>query len=181
MMALALLALPAQAEECFSGLPRQVQYDNGQTYTIIQHHGDDLTYTTPYEGYQDSVTKTHLMLFPKQSRMGARATEFRWSSRLPGMGALTPGYSFDLSAEMKSGDGKPLPYNAKGQVLGIEPVEVGKCSYDALVVQIDTFVGETLVTSATDYLSADMMVLLKVEMTMASTGQVIKYAAIGLQ
>ena len=36
VIALLLLALPVQAEDCFSGLPKRVSFDNGKTITIIQ-------------------------------------------------------------------------------------------------------------------------------------------------
>ena len=43
LLALLAMALPAQAEECFAGLPKRVTFDSGKTITIIQHHGEDVT------------------------------------------------------------------------------------------------------------------------------------------
>ena len=103
LMVLIVLAMPAAAQECFSGKPQQLTYDNGKVATIIQRHGDDLTYTQPYEGFQDTVTKTHLMLFPKTSRAGARAVEYRWTSKLPNMDQMVPGYHFDVKGTMQVG------------------------------------------------------------------------------
>jgi hypothetical protein len=160
---LALVALPAQAEDCFSGSPRKVTYDNGQVITIIQRHGDDLTYTSPSEGNQDIVRKTHLMLFPKQSRAGARSSEHRWTSRLPRLRDLVPGYAFDIKGKMKSGEGEPVPYRNAGEVLREDVVMIGQCSYPALVITVDTYLGEELILKATDYLSPDMLILLKSE------------------
>ena len=181
LMALALLATPAQAQDCFSGEPRQVSYDTGRVITIIQRHGDDVTYTTPYEGFQDAVTKTQLMLFPKQGRAGARSTEHRWSSRLPKLRDLVPGFSFDIKGTMKSGEGEALPYRIAGEVLREEVVSIGECSYPTLAITVDTYLNDELITTATNYLSPDMKVVLRSDTVLISTSSQVKSAAVALQ
>ncbi len=181
LVALVLVAAPVQAQECFSGKPRQVTYDDGRVFTIIQRHGDDVTYTVPFAGFQDAVTKTQLMLFPKQGRAGARSTEYRWKSRLPKSKDMVPGYAFDIEGTMKSGDGEALPYRNTGSVLRVEEVLVGECSYPALVVQIDTYLNDELILTGTDHLSLDMMVILKREFVPISSGQMIASAAVALE
>ena len=42
-IALLPMALPAQAEECFSGLPKRVTFDSGRITTFIQRHGEEVT------------------------------------------------------------------------------------------------------------------------------------------
>jgi hypothetical protein len=181
MAVLVMTAAPALAEDCFAGKPRHVTYDDGHVITVIQRHGDDLTYTTPYEGFQDSVHKTHLMLFPKQSRQGARATEFRWTQALPKLDDLVPGYHFDLTGTMKSGEGDALPYRSEGEVLGTEAVMVGDCSYDAAVIRLDTYLNDELLITAKTYLSLDMMMVLKSEFVPISAGAKSAYTAVLLQ
>ncbi len=182
LMALALMALPAAAEEgCFTGAPKRIGYSDGRVVTIIQHHGDDVTFTSPYEGYQDSVTKSHLMLFPKLGRQGARATEWRWSTHLPGLGQMVPGFRFDLKGSMASGGGAALPYRAEGQVLGQEEVMVGKCAYAALVVVVTTYLDDQPVTTTTQFLSPEMRVILKSEAVPAAGGAKVAYTAVRLE
>lgn len=181
LLGLALMAAPAQAQDCFAGDPRQVTYDTGRVITIIQRHGDDITFTTPYEGFQDSVTKTQLMLFPKQGRAGARSTEYRWSSRLPKLRDLVPGYSYDIKGTMKSGDGEALPYRITGEVLREEVVMVGKCSYPTLVIAGDTYLNDELLMTGTSYLSAEMKVVLRSETVLVAAGSQVKSAAVTLQ
>ena len=180
LVALALMAQPVQAEECFSGKPTKVGYSDGRVITIIQRHGDDLTYTTPYEGFQDSVLKTHLMLFPKQGRAGARSTDYRWTSRLPKLRDLVPGYQFDLEGTMKSGDGEALAYRKSGEVLREDVVKVGSCSYPALVIAVDTYLSDQVIMTSTEYLSPDMMVILKSETVLISASQQVKSAAVAI-
>lgn len=181
-MVLALLATPAVAQEgCFDGMPRRVSYSDGRVITIIQRHGNDLTYTTPDDGFQDAVTKTHLMLFPKQGRQGARSSEYRWSSRLPGINKMVPGFQFDLKGTMKSGGGAALPYRNEGQVLGVEEVKVGKCSYPALAIKVNTWLDDQLILTGTTWLSADMMVILKSEVVPTSAGRQIAWVATALE
>lgn len=183
LMALALMTLPVAAQDtaCFAGMPKRVSYSDGRVVTIIQHHGDDVTYTTPYEGYQDSVTKTHLMLFPKLGRQGARATEWRWTSRLPGIAQMVPGFSFDLKGSMASGGGEALPYRAAGQVLAAQEVMVGKCPYAALVVVVTTYLDDQPVMTTTHYLSPDMKVIMKIEAVPAAGGAKVAYTAVRLE
>ncbi len=178
---LALMALPAQAEECFSGRPAQVRYDDGHTVTIIQRHGDDVTFTEPYAGGNDAVQKTHLMLFPKQARFGARGVEHRWTSRLPKLGDLTPGYRFDLKGTMKSGDTPAIAYRNEGQVLGQEEVKIGACVYPALVIAKNTYLDGKLAITATEYLSPDMMIILRAEAVLISDGQKTAYRAVAIR
>jgi hypothetical protein len=175
-----LAAMPVAAE-CFVGEPTKVTYSDGRVITIIQRHGDDLTYTEPYEGYQDAVSKTHLMLFPKTSRRGARATEFRWSSTLPKLKQMVPGYHFDLKATMKSGDGKALPYRVEGDVLGQEVVKVGDCSYDVLAIESATYLDDQAISVATDYLSPDLMVVLRSDVTVNGSGKQVRRTAVAIQ
>ena len=178
---LALMALPAQAEECFSGSPSHVSYDDGHEITIIQRHGDDVTYTQPYEGFQDSVHKTHLMLFSKQARHGARSSENRWTSRLPGLDDMVPGYHFDIEGTMKSGDAEAIPYRNEGEVLGVEEVKLGACSYPALVIRVNTYLNDQLAITATEYLSAEMLVLLRSEHVVVISGKVARFQAVAIQ
>jgi hypothetical protein len=183
LVALALLALPAQAEteECFTGSPRQIAYDTGRVETIIQRHGDDVTYTVPMDGFQDSVFKTHLMLFPKQSRQGARSSEVRWSSHLPDIEDMVPGYHFDLKGMMKSGEGKPLPYRVTGDVTGTGVVTLGKCPYEVRIVTLGTFLNDQPLVNAAYALSADMTVVLQSEVTPVATGKATLSTVVGLQ
>jgi hypothetical protein len=177
---LTLAAMPVAAE-CFVGQPAQVTYSDGRVITIIQRHGNDMTYTEPYEGYQDAVSKTHLMLFPKTSRRGARATEFRWSSSLPKLKQMVPGYHFDLKATMKSGDGKALPYRSEGDVLGLDVVKVGDCSYDVLAIKTTSYLDNQAISVSTDYLSPDLMVVLRSDVTIMSAGKQVKRIAVAVQ
>ncbi len=55
-----MMALPAQAQDCFSGKPKQVTYSDGHVVTIIQRHGDDLTYAQPYAGDNDAVLESQI-------------------------------------------------------------------------------------------------------------------------
>ena len=175
-----LLAMPAGAA-CFVGKPGKVSFDDGRVITIIQRHGDDLTYTEPYEGFQDIVRKTHLMLFPKAARRGARATEFRWTSRLPKLDQLVPGYHFNLKGAMKSGDGKAVPYRNEGDVLAREVVQIGACSYEVLVVKTTAYLNEQVVSVATDYLSPQMLVLLRSDISLVSAGTTISQKAVAIE
>ena len=181
LMVLALMALPAQAEDCFVGMPKQVSYDDGHVITIIQHHGGDLTYTQPYEGYQDSVHKTHLMLFSKQARFGARTTENRWTSHLPDIGDLAPGYHFDLRGTMTSGKDTEIPYRVEGEVQGREALMVGKCSYDVLVITQNTYLDGALEITTTNYLSPDMMVVLRAKVLQIRAGTQTDVQAVAVQ
>ena len=177
---LLLLALPAAAQECFAGKPQQLTYDNGKVATIIQRHGDDLTYTQPYEGFQDTVTKTHLMLFPKTSRAWARATEYRWTSKLPKLSQLVPGYHFDLKGTMQSGGGSAKPYRSAGDVLAPQVIKVGGCPYEVMVVKSTTYLGGAAIATSTDYLSAELGVVLRSEIILTSTGSQITRAVVAL-
>jgi len=181
VLALALAAGPVAAQDCFVGEPRKVSFDNGRVFTIIQRHGADVTYTVPYEGFQDSVSKTHLMLIPKQGRSGARSTEYKWSSRLPKLRDLVPGYRFDLDGTMKSGEGEALPYRLVGEVLRQEDVKIGACSYPTIVVVVETFLRDTLIFRSTSHLSADMVVLLRNESILIESGQTTDYTAVALE
>ena len=116
VLVLVMLALPAGAEECIAGRPSQLRYDDGHTITIIQRHGSDVTFTQPYEGGTDAVQKSHLMLFPKTARFGARGIEYRWTSRLPKLDDLQPGTRFDLLGTMRSGKEAEIDYRAEGDV-----------------------------------------------------------------
>ena len=175
-----VLAMPAAAE-CFAGKPGRVTYADGRVITIIQRHGDDLTYTEPYEGYQDSVSKTHMMLFPKTSRYGARATEFRWTSPLPKLKQMVPGYHFDIKGTMKSGDGKALPYRSEGDVLGQDVVTIGDCSYDVRVVKTTTYLDGQVISVATDDLSPDLGIVLRSDVSVMSAGTQVKRSVVAVE
>jgi len=181
LMALAVMASPVHAQECFTGKPTKVAYSDGHVITVIQRHGDDLTYTMPHEGFQDLVMKTHLMLFPKQIRAGERSTEYRWTSRLPKLRDMVPGFRFDIKGTMKSGDGVALPYRHVGEVLREDVVKVGGCSFAVLVVAMDTYLNDEIIIRATNYLSPDMTVLLKSEFVRKSAGRQAEYTAVSLQ
>jgi hypothetical protein len=181
ILALALLALPAQVEECFSGRPAQVRYDDGHTITIIQRHGDDVTFTQPYAGGNDAVQKTHLMLFPKQARFGARGVEHRWTSRLPKLRDLTPGYRFDLKGTMKSGDSAAIEYRNEGQVLGQEDVKMGACVFPALVIAVNTYLNGELAITSTEYLSPDMLIILRSDGAQISARKSWSYRAVAIK
>lgn len=173
-LVVACLALPAGAQECFAGKPGKVSFDDGRVITIIQRHGDDLTYTEPYEGFQDIVRKTHLMLFLKTARAGARATEYRWTTRLPKLSQMVPGYHFDLKGTMKSGDGNALPYRRTGDVLGQEVIKVGDCPYEVVKIQTETFMDDQFMDVSTDYLSPDLMIVLRSEIVPNGAQQIIR-------
>jgi hypothetical protein len=177
----AMLSVTPMTADCFVGQPGKVTYNDGRVITIIQRHGDDLTYTEPYEGYQDAVSKTHMMLFPKTSRRGARATEIRWSSPLPKLKQMVPGYHFDLQGTMKSGDGTPLPYRSEGDVLGKEVVKVGKCTYDVLVIKTATYLDNQVISVATDYLSIDLLVVMRSDINVISSGRQVKRTVVAIQ
>ena len=178
--ALALLAMPAMAE-CYSGKPQQLTFNNGRVITIIQRHGDDLTYTQPYEGFQDTVNKAHLMLFPKTARAGARSTEYRWTSALPKLSQMVPGYHFDVKGTMKSASGESLPYRSAGDVLRQDVVTVGDCPYDVMVVNSTTYLdGQPIITS-TDYLSPALGVVLRSETVPISAGTQIIQTVVAIQ
>lgn len=162
-LVLGVLALPAAAQDCFAGKPSKVSYDDGRVITIIQRHGDDVTYTEPYEGFQDIVRKTDMMLFLKTVRAGARLTEYRWISRLPKLAQMVAGYHFDIKGTMKSGDDKALPYRQVGDVLGQEMMNIGPCPYTVAKIKMETFMNNQLIIVSTDYLSTDLMVVLRSE------------------
>ena len=180
LLALLAMALPAQAEECFAGLPKRVTFDSGKTITIIQRHGEDVTYTSPYVGGNDVVSKTHLILFPRQTRLASRFLEYRWDSRLPGLDDLVPGYHYDVSGTMKSGDDTPRDYRIVGDVLGVDVVKLGKCSYPVLAIASKSFVGGAEVVATTVYLSTDMVVVLRTEGVDAA-GKRYDYKAVTLE
>ena len=177
---MALLVQPALAG-CLIGKPQQLTFDNGRVITIIQRHGDDLTYTQPYEGFQDTVNKSRLMLFPLTSRAGARATEYRWISKLPKLNQMVPGYHFDLKGTMKSGQGEALPYRVAGDVLGQDVVTVGDCPYDVIVVQNVVDLNNQPIISSTDYLSPDLGVVLRSETVPMSGGTQIIQTVVAIQ
>ena len=180
-LAAVVLAMPVAAAECFAGKPSKVTYDDGRVITIIQRHGDDITYTEPYGGFQDSVIKTHMMLFPKASRRGARVTDFRWTSSLPKAKSMVPGYHFNIKGTMKSGDGKPVPYRNEGDVLAQEVVMVGACSYDVVVVKTASYLDEQVISTATEYLSPDMMVVLRSDISLISAGTQVRRAVTAIE
>ncbi len=174
-------ALPAQADGCFSGLPKQVSFDNGKTITVIQRHGEDVTYTTPYLGGNDVVSKTHLILFPKQTRFPDRFLEYLWTTPLPKLAALVPGYHFDVAGKMTSDKDPARAYRIAGDVLAEEEVKLGKCSYTTLVIASKTYVGDTEVVDTTINLSPDMKVVLRSQSIDVATGKHSGYAAVKLQ
>jgi len=155
-----LLAEPAAAQECFSGLPKRLDYDNGGHVTIIQRHGEDFTYEAPYPGGNNVVSKTHLGIFPRDSRLPNRYFEYRWSSRLPRLPDLVPGYRFDVSGKMAAGKDEPRAYRITGEVMGPDEVRIGGCSYPVLVISRTTYVGGVEVSSDTLRFSAEMGVVL---------------------
>lgn len=176
-----MLALPAQAQECFSGKPKHVTYSDGHAITIIQRYGDDLTYAMPYAGDHDAVLESQMMLFPKHERFAGRSVEHVWPGRLPKSSVLKPGYHFDIKGTMKSGGGKAVPYRNEGDVLRSEVVMVGKCSYDAVVISMNTYINGDLAITATDYLSLDMLVLLRSDVVTAGAGKGSSYSAVGIE
>lgn len=179
-MVMALMAQPAAAE-CFTGRPQQLTYDKGRVITIIQRHGDDLTYTQPYEGFQDTVNKTRLMLFPLTARAGARSTEYRWTSKLPKLKQMVPGYHFDVKGTMKSGEGKALPYRVAGDVLGQDVVTIGDCPYAVMVVKTTVDLDNQPINSSTEYLSPDLGVTLRSEFVPISAGKQIIQTVVAIQ
>lgn len=185
VLALALVALAspslAQEAECFSGQPKKVTFDNGRTTTIIQRHGSDVTYTQPYAGGNDVVTKTHILLFPKTSRLAARLIEYRWDDRLPGLDDLAPGFHYDVAGTMKSGDGPAQDYRIVGDVLAQDVVKIGKCDYPVLVIEAHSFVGGAEVVATTVSLSTEMMVVLKTEGQDMTSGKIYSYQAVTLE
>lgn len=186
VLALALVALasPALAQEeaaCFEGQPKKVTFDNGRTTTIIQRHGSDITYTTPFAGGNDVVTKTHLLLFPKTSRKAARLIEYRWDSDLPRLDDLVAGFHYDVEGRMKSGDDPEQDYRIVGDVLAEDVVKIGKCDYPVLVIEAHTFVGGTEVVATTISLSTEMMVVLATKGTDVTTGKDHAYQAVTLE
>ena len=176
-----LLAMPVAAQECFAGKPTKVTYDDGRVITIIQRHGDDVTYTEPYGGFQDSVIKTHMMLFPKASRRGARVTDFRWTTGLPKLKAMVPGYHFNIKGTMKSGDGKPVPYRNEGEVLAQDVVKIGTCNYDVVVVKTASYLDEQVISVATEYLSPDMMIVMRSDISLVSSGTQVRRAVVAIE
>jgi hypothetical protein len=183
-LALAALAAPAVAQEeaaCFTGEPKKVTFDNGRTTSIIQRHGNDITYTTPFAGGNDVVTKTHLLLFPKTSRMAARLIEYRWDSRLPRLDDLTPGFQYDVEGTMKSGEDPAQDYRIVGNVLAQDVVKIGKCDYPVLVIAAQSFVNGTPVVETTVSLSTEMMVVLKTEGKDLTSGKAYAYEAVTLE
>ena len=181
LVAMMMLGLPVQAQECFSGLPKHVTYSDGHAITIIQRAGDDLTYATPYAGDHDAVLESQMMLFPKHERFAGRSVEHQWSGRLPKASALKPGYHFDLKAMMKSGTGAAVPYQSEGDVLRSEVVMLGKCSYDAVVIAMNTYINGDLAITATAYLSLDMLVLLRSDVVPANGGKGSSYTAVAIE
>jgi len=181
---LLVLAAPAAAQEaaaCFTGAAKKVRFDNGRTTTIIQRHGNDITYTTPFAGGNDVVTKTHLLLFPKTSRMAARLIEYRWESRLPRMDDLAVGFHYDVEGKMKSGDDPAQDYRIVGDVLAEDVVKIGGCEYPVLVIEARSFVNGTEVVVTTVSLSAEFMVVLKTEGKDMNTGKTYSYKTVALE
>ncbi|MEO6300360.1 MAG: hypothetical protein ABIO62_12125 [Paracoccaceae bacterium] len=176
-----MLALPAQAQECFSGKPKHVAYSDGHAITIIQRYGDDLTYTMPYAGDHDAVLESQMMLFPKHERFAGRSVEHKWPGRLPKSSALKPGYHFDLNGTMKSGSGAAVPYRNEGDVLRQEVVSVGACSYDVVVIAMNTYINNELAITATNYLSLDMLVLLRSDFVPISASSGASWTAVAIE
>ena len=180
VIALLLLALPVQAEDCFSGLPKRVSFDNGKTITIIQRHGEDVSFTSPYVGGNDVVSKTHLILFPRQTRLPNRLLEYRWDSRLPGLEDLVAGFHFDVAGTMRAGKDEPQDYRIVGDVLGAEEVKLGDCSYATLVIATKSYVGGAEVVTTTVNLSTEMLVVLR-SGGVDAKGKRYSYQAVGLE
>lgn len=182
-LALVTLAAPALAQEaeCFAGQPKKVTFDSGRTVTIIQRHGSDVTYTQPYAGGNDIVTKTHILLFPKTSRLAARMIEYRWDDPLPGLADLVPGFRYDVAGTMKSGDDPAQDYRITGEVLGQDVVSIGTCDYPVTVIAAQSFVGGAEVTATTTSLSTEMMVVLKAEGKDQTSGKAYAYQAVALE
>jgi hypothetical protein len=182
-MALAVLAGPVLAQEvaCFAGQPKKVTFDSGRTTTIIQRHGSDITHTSPYAGGNDVVTKTHILLFPKTSRLAARLIEYRWDDALPGLGDLVPGFHYDVAGTMKSGEDPAQDYRIVGDVLGQDVVTIGKCDYPVLVIEAHNFVGGVEVVATTVSLSPEMMVVLRTEGKDPATGKSAVQTAVMLE
>ena len=181
LVLLLAFALPARADDCFSGLAKQVSYDNGKTITIIQRHGEDVTYTSPYLGGNDVVSKTHLILFPKQVRFPDRFLEYLWDTPLPKISALVPGYHFDVAGKMTADKDPARTYQITGDVLPEEEVKLGKCSYKTVVIASKTFVGGTEVIDSTINLSPDLLVVLRSQSSDVATGKHSAYAAVKVQ
>ena len=163
VIALFLMALPAQAEDCFSGLPKRLTFDSGKTTMIIQRHGESVTHTEPYVGGNDAVIKTHLFVFPKQIRLPNRMLEYRWDDRLPGLEDMVAGYHFDVQGTMRSGDDAPIDYRIVGDVLSEEVINLGECSYGTLVIASTSYVGGVEVVATTVHLSTEMLAVLRTE------------------
>ena len=181
MLALGTLALPAQGEECFSGRPVQLSYDDGHQITIIQRNGDDVTFTQPYEGGTDAVQKTSLMLFPKTARFGARAIEYRWTSRLPKLVDLQPGTRFDLQGTMRSGKDAEMDYRVEGGVLGMAEVRLGDCAYPVLVIEMNTYMNGDLVIQASYHFSPDLTAVLQAQTLVLGTGRKTSYSVTAIR
>ena len=169
VIALLFLALPARADECFTGLPKVLTYDNGRTTTIIQRHGDSITDAAPFDGV-NVVSKSQLMIFPLQARLPNRFMEYRWDGRLPKLDQLQPGYHFDLTAELTKDGKDPGTYRMTGDVIGLQEIKIGTCPYQVLAVATETYINGAKILATTFYLSPDMKVVLGSQGVDVSTG-----------
>ena len=82
---------------------------------------------------------------------------------------------------MKSGSGAAVPYRSEGNVLRQEVVMVGKCSYDVVVIAMNTYINGDLAITATDYLSLDLLVLLQSDTVSVSAGKGASYRAVAIE
>jgi hypothetical protein len=181
LVVLLMLSLPAQAQECFAGKPRHVTYSDGHAITILQRAGDKMTYSTLYGGDHDAVLESQMMLFPKHERFGGRSVEHKYPGRLPKSSALKPGFHFDIKGTMSSGSGAAIPYRNEGEVLRRDVVTLGKCSYDAVVISMKTYVNNQVAITATTYLSPDMLIILQTEFVLAGAGTQGSYKVVALE
>lgn len=181
LLAFMLMALPATAQDCFVGLPKRVTYDSGKVATVIQRHGEEIMYTEPYPGGNDVENKTHLVLFPRQTRLPNRFLEYKWADKLPALAALVPGFHFDVAGGMTSDKNPSQPYRITGDVLASEAVMIGKCRYATLVIASKTYIGDVEVLETTVHFSPDMLVILQTTGTRLADGKSFATRAVGLE
>ena len=116
-----------------------------------------------------------------EARAGARSTEYRWTSTLPKLGQMVPGYHFDVKGTMKSGAGAALPYRSEGDVLRQDVVTVGDCPYDVMVVKSTAYLDGQPIIASTDYLSPALGVVLRSEAVPISAGTQIVQSVVAIQ
>lgn len=161
--AFATSALAATCPEA----PVKASYNSGATVDVIAKMGDTLVYRQTVEATGQVVDMTvHLGLVTLTALRGGEGAVFEWKTPLPTAADLIPGATFSLEAMLTTpGILPPRPFTAEIEVIGLESVEVGGCSYEALKVVIKNAEGGKPLGDNVKWIHLPTLVTLKSEIT----------------